>query len=166
MDINTKSELLEAIRRERTALQETVNRLQAEQLRQPALEDGWSVQDALAHIVSWEQLMLKWVRQLLHGETPDRPAPGEDAADWDIDRLNQELLDANRQQSLEQVLADFARSYEEVLGQVEHLSEDELFRPDYFPWRNDDPLWHMVAANTCWHYPEHREAIARAWPAA
>jgi hypothetical protein len=45
---------------------------------------------------------------------------------------------------------------------VNALSEAELTDPQHFAWREGDPLWHMVAANTWWHYKEHRETIS-AW---
>ncbi len=48
---------------------------------------------------------------------------------------------------------------EEVVQAVEAIPENLLMRADSLAWRSGSPLWEMVAANTFWHYPEHREAI-------
>ena len=34
-----------------------------------------------------------------------------------------------------------------------------LFDAEHFAWREGRPLWFMVAANTYWHYAEHREHL-------
>jgi hypothetical protein len=44
---------------------------------------------------------------------------------------------------------------------VEDTPEDD-FDPHRFPCRNGEPLWKTVAANTWWHYEEHRQSI-RTW---
>lgn len=60
------------------------------------------------------------------------------------------------------MLADFQDSYQQSLKAVEALSEEDLTDPNRFDWREGEPLWVMVAANTFWHYKEHGESI-HAW---
>lgn len=154
------AELIELIRRERAALENTLSRLDEEQLLQPLGSDGWTVKDLLAHITIWEQRMVQWMRESLRGYTPERPAPG---MTWDdLDRLNQINYEESKDRSLDSVLGEFNRSHHQVLQIVGELTQEDLFDPQRFAWRNGDPIWHMVAANTWWHYREHNETI-RSW---
>lgn len=154
--VTSKAELLAAIREERAALEESVEALDEGQMLDPVFEGGWSVKDTLAHITAWEQLMIGWVEKSLRGEVPERPVTGDD---W-VDRLNARLYEENRDKPLDEVQEAFAASYQDALALVERLEEDDLFDPERFPWRDGSPLWQMVAANTNWHYKDHREAIA------
>ncbi|HSF80777.1 MAG TPA: ClbS/DfsB family four-helix bundle protein [Anaerolineales bacterium] len=158
--VTTKSALLDSIQDERSKLEELLAGLPEEKLVVPVAKIGWSVKDILAHITAWEGLMLGWVQVTLRGETPDRPAPGQS---WDdLDALNENLHQAHKDRPLAEVLAAFKESHQVVLQMMNGLSEADLFDAQRFAWRRGDPLWHMVAANTSWHYREHSESIS-AW---
>ena len=154
--VTSKAELLAAIQREREALEAAVDDLDEGQMLDPVFDGGWSVKDTLAHITAWEQLMIDWVETSLRGDVPQRPVGGDD---W-VDKLNARLHAENKEKGLQEVQRDFAASYQEALALVERLDEDDLFDPERFSWRDGSPLWQMVAANTNWHYKDHREAIA------
>ncbi len=127
-------------------------------MAQPGVESNWSVKDILAHIMAWEKRMVQWLEESLRGEVPERPAPG---MSWDdLDRLNEQIYRENRDRALDEVLADFRQSHEESLRVVEAIAEEDLIEPERFEWREGDPIWHMVAGNTWWHYKEHRETIS------
>jgi hypothetical protein len=154
----TKTKILEMIQSEQEALKRTLARLSAEQMTQPGVESNWSVKDILVHITDWERRMVQWIEASVRGEVPERPAPG---MTWDdLDRLNEQTYMLNRDKPLGEVQAEFDRSYQRSLRAVEALSEADLIDPYRFEWREGDPLWHMVAANTWWHYKEHRETIS------
>lgn len=154
--ISSKAELLAAIRAEREALEAALDGIDGGQMLEPVFDGGWSVKDTLAHITAWEQLMIGWVEESLRGEVPQRPVSGDD---W-VDQLNARLYSENRTKSLAEVQEAFSDSYRRALELVERMDEDDLFDPERFPWREGSPLWQMVAANTNWHYKDHREAIA------
>ena len=150
----TKAELLEQIHQERQKLEEALSRFTRLQLSVPGVEGDWNAKDVLAHIVAWEQRMIRWMSQALSGEIPLRPA------NWDeVHKLNEESYQEDKRLSLDQVLEDFERSYPQALAVAESTEEKDLLDPERFPWRNGSPLWVMVAANTCWHYREHRQAL-------
>jgi hypothetical protein len=52
--------------------------------------------------------------------------------------------------------------HSEVIAALGRMPEADLFDGSRFAWRQGDPIWHMIAANTWWHYREHREQI-RSW---
>ena len=158
----THAEVIELIRRERSALESTLSRLSETQMQQPFKENGWTVKDFLAHITAWEQRLVQWTRESLQGITPQRPAPG---MTWDnLDRLNEMTYLEARDRPLDEVQAEYRRSHEQVLKLVGELTQEDLFDPQRFAWRNGDPMWHMVAANTWWHDREHNETIKSQFP--
>lgn len=155
-EITTKEELVAEIENEWEMLTDLLDSLEAAEMEAPVLENGWSVKDILAHVMSWEQNLIKWVGQLLAGRDPERPFSGDD---W-IDRVNEQVYNAHRRAPLDEVEGAFYRSHEEVMEMVEELAPEVLLAPERFKWLQGAPLWRMVAANTNWHYREHRGLIA------
>ncbi|MCJ7584345.1 MAG: ClbS/DfsB family four-helix bundle protein [Anaerolineales bacterium] len=151
----TKSKLLIAIRAERKALEEVLAALTYDQMLQPGASGEWTVKDALAHISAWERRMLSWIGSHLRGEAPDVPLP------WDVERMNAETYAQVKDRPLAEVLEEFRRSYREALTLAESLSEEQLQTAYTDTWPMG-PLWLGVAANTDWHYKEHRKDI-EAW---
>jgi len=151
----TKSKLLIAIRAERKALEEVLAALTHDQMLQPGSSGEWTVKDALAHISAWERRMLSWIGSHLRGEAPDVPLP------WDVERMNAETYAQVKDRPLAEVLEEFRRSYREALTLAESLSEEQLQTAYTDTWPMG-PLWLGVAANTDWHYKEHRKDI-EAW---
>ena len=153
----TKKEILELIRDERSRLETVIGNLSETQMRAPAFEGGRSVKDILVHIAAWEQKMTQWLNETYAGMVPKRPAPG---MTWDdLDRLNEQIYQENKDRSLGEIrdltIIVFAQAYQAITM----MTKRDLFDGKRFPWRNGDPMWHMVAANTWWHYKEHREQI-------
>lgn len=150
-----RTDLLRQIREERAELVQALARVPAAARTKPLLDGGWSVKDALAHIAAWERMMVEWVEVTLRGETPDRPVTGDD---W-VDQLNAALYEKHKEMSLADVQSLFATSHKRAYAIARRLSEEELFEPDRFVWRQGSPLVVLIAANTCWHYPEHRAQL-------
>jgi hypothetical protein len=72
-----KQELLNEIRRERSALDDALMLLTLRQMTKGGVtRGGWSVKDVLAHLVEWQQMNLAWYAAGLRGEKPAVPAPG------------------------------------------------------------------------------------------
>jgi len=159
-DPTSKHELLGILQAEKSRLEIIVGRLTEAQLLEPGIEDNRSVKDLLAHITAWEQRMINWLNESVAGLVPQRPAPG---MTWDdLDRLNEQTFLENKDKALTEVMSASATSYAQALRRVQEMTDQDLFDGARFAWREGDPLWHMVAANTWWHYKEHREQI-EAW---
>ncbi len=152
-----KAEVLENIKTERAHFESLLAPLSEEQMCQAVLEGHWSIKDILAHIVVWEQRCLGWIESSLHGGTPAIPEPG---ATWaDLDRLNERDFLSNQNRPLQDVLADFHRSYQQFLEQIEALSEEDITVPQRFSWMHGESLIPAIAANSYDHYNEHGEQI-------
>jgi hypothetical protein len=153
----TREALLQRMRDERAALERVLALVPAKRMQTPLLEGSWSVKDAMAHIAAWETMMADWVETTLRGETPDRPASGDD---W-VDSLNAALYEQHRESALADVRAFFAAAHKRAYQVASAMSEAELFDGERYAWRQGSPLAVLVAANTFWHYPEHREQVER-----
>ena len=153
----TKPEVLELIQAEKRLLQDALGKLTESQMLAPNLDGDRSVKDVLAHIAACELLMVEWLKESYAGLTPQRPAPGEP---WDdLDQLNENMYLVYKDRPLAEILAMSEAASTQADQAVHAMTEKDLFDGSRFAWRNGDPMWHMVAANTWWHYKEHREQI-------
>jgi hypothetical protein len=155
----SKKEIINLIKSEREALDVLTITLEKEQMLQPGADTDWSVKDILAHVSVWEKRLGGWLAESLRGEVPQRPAPGES---WEnLDGMNHETFLENKDKPLEKVRGEFLVSHQDAMNVIAMLTDKELFDGDHFTWRNGDPMWHMIAANTWLHYREHREQIGK-----
>lgn len=145
--------LLGNIRKERQLFEESLSRIPQDQFQEPIFDGGWSIKDVLAHIVAWEQRMITWIGQAADGIAPD--IPNTDEA---VDALNSQSFLQERERPLQDVLETFERSYLQAFAVAENTPEEVLFTENLLQGRSR-PLWINIAANTCWHYKEHREAL-------
>jgi hypothetical protein len=156
----TKREILDLIEDEKGRLEAVLGQLTRDQMLTADLEGGRSVKDILVHITAWELKMIQWINETLAGSVPQRPAPG---MTWDdLDQLNEQIYQENKDKELSEILAAYDTAYEKSLELIQSLSDQDLFDGERFAWRQGDPLWHMVAANTWWHFKEHHAQI-EAW---
>ncbi len=147
-----KEELTKRIRADRARLDALVGGLDDARMLEPALEQGWSVKDVLAHISAWERLCTNWLEAAARDETPER---GEVR---DVDAFNAATFAANRERPLGDVRAESRASYEAIVAAIEATSDAELASDARFGW----PAWQMASANTDDHYREHIAQI-EAW---
>ncbi len=155
-----KTEVLAAIRDEHRQLEELLAGLTESEITAPVLDAGWSVKDSLAHLVAWERLMLGWVESTMRGVapvvySPEFFAPDDEAQEAVGPLLNEHIFQENRGRSLDDVLADFRRTHEEVVEKIGALSEEDIFAPNRFSWRKGRPLLTTIAGNSYGHYEEH-----------
>lgn len=152
-----KQELLESIQHARELLENKFSKLTPRQTVWPGSMDDWSAKDILAHLVDWEQRFIGWYKAGLRGEVPETPAPG---MTWrELPKLNHEGFEQHKDETLDNVLEQFERSYLEVLGIVKGMTEEEIFEPKYYDWTGDSSLLPWIAANTSSHYNWARRNI-------
>jgi hypothetical protein len=119
--------------------------------------DDWSVKDILAHLIDWEQRFIEWYKAGQKGEIPETPAPG---FTWrELPKLNQEWFERHKNETLEQVLERYEKSYQEILELVEGMTEKEIFEAKYYEWTGDSPLLPWISVNTSSHYNWARRNI-------
>ena len=150
---STKADLMARIQHEWTALEETIAKLNEEQMSVPDA-GGWAIKDNLAHLTAWEEFML---RAYLKGQ-PAHEAMAMDVATYaaaDEDGVNDIIYRRNRDRPVSDVLADWRRSHRAVLDYLWSIPFDDLLKP--LDPNNPDkrPVLGWVIGDTYEHYQEH-----------
>ncbi len=152
-----KVTLLSEIDKEYSALQAYLATLSPAQMQQASIVGAWSVKDVLAHLMVWEQMCLAWFETGKRGETPVTPAEGYT---WrEIPRLNEQIYQDHRQDSLDVLQAQFASVHEAMLAALQPMSEEELFQVRYYRWTNTTTLGSYFTSATCSHFAWARKEI-------
>ena len=155
----SKKDLLDAIKKERSALDEYIETLTLEQMVEPNIVGNWSVKDVLAHLFAWMQMCIGWYNAGLRNEIPALPASG---FKWNqTPQLNQRIYEKYKDMSLDEVLAQFEASSHEILGIIQGLSNDELFTAGYFAWTKKNTLGTYMVSATSSHYLWARKEIRK-----
>lgn len=156
-----KQELLNEIRRERTALDDTLALLARHQMTKAGVtRGGWSVKDVLAHLVEWQRMNLDWYAAGLRGEKPAMPAPGFTLRE--LPRLNEMIYRKHHRRSLRAVLQDSSSYHDRIVALVEALPDTDLVTLGRFSWTG--PSWTLsdyLRASTAAHYLWARTRIRR-----
>ncbi|HJZ49552.1 MAG TPA: dienelactone hydrolase family protein [Roseiflexaceae bacterium] len=157
-----KSELLERIHSSYTALERTIAQLRVEQMATP-IDGSWSAKDLLAHIATWEHVMLEFhvggkpfseVTRLTN--VPYGPTP--------VDQINEAFYERDKDLPLTEVLQAFRGAHQQLLETLNGMSEDDLFRPYTPPGRGPDSAGQLidwVIGDSYEHYDEHRATLER-----
>lgn len=143
----TKESLLARLHAGRETFEAMLARVPEEQMQAIILHDDWSVQDMLGHIAFWQELATSYFAALRAGQPPNPVT--------DLDALNERIQTDFRHLSLEEVREREQVAYQHILDMIENATEDELFKPDHFPWTNNNPFMAWIADNTWGHYEEH-----------
>ena len=158
-----KQALLNEIRVERAALDETLAPLGPRQMTTPGVtRGGWSVKDVLAHLVEWQQMNLNWYAAGRRGETPAMPAPGFTLRQLPL--LNAMIYRKHHRRSLQAVLRDYRSYHERVVALIEALPDTDLVTLGRFSWTGKSwTLSDYLRASTAAHYLWARTRIRRWW---
>ncbi|MGE0540011.1 MAG: ClbS/DfsB family four-helix bundle protein [Dehalococcoidia bacterium] len=152
----SKSELLERIPPARQVLESLIDGLsEAQMVRTDG--SGWSIKDHLAHLATWERMIVAHLRA-----GNDHEVVGLDDVSYaaaGLDELNAMIEEQHKDQPLAEVLDDFHRSHAAIVAEISRLSDDDLSRPY---WHNDPSqrtVLAKVSGDTYRHYLEHRHWI-------
>jgi len=156
----TRPELLKALTDSRTALEAAFAGLSDVQLQQPGASGAgdrpgsWTVRDVLAHCAAWEAEVVTGLAKLKRGSKPGKTQ----YSDAEIQAFNERVYRANQKRPLENVLGDFRSVRQQLLRQLEGLSEAELNAPR--PWLDNENLTDWLMAWLVHHEAEHAAQIA------
>jgi hypothetical protein len=150
MHPNGKSELIASIVVQREMLEKKIVGLTSEELAYPGSMGEWSVKDILQHLVDWEQRWISWYKAGKNGENVVTPEVGYN---WrQMGQLNESYRQKHKSRPLEEVLADFHTSYQQIMDVIKQIPEEEMLIPGMYPWTGKLPLIAWISGNTCEHY--------------
>ena len=159
-----KTQLLAWITASRAELDAVIAPFTAEQMVAPGAEGALSVKDLLAHVSWWERRTLRALAYAARGEAPPKLA-AEGEGEAGVDRVNAETFATNRDRSLDDVRAEYARYGRDLLAALAGYSQAELFDEEGLTRILEFPVLYLIAGDTYLHYPDHVASI-RAWLAA
>ena len=154
----SKSKLLESIENGYRLFKELLAEIDRKQMNEPGAVGKWSVKDTVAHIAVHEQRMIQWMKERLRGEQPAMPQP-YDMPEDELNELNEQIYQENLNRTLDDVLCALDKTHAESLRLVKESREEDILNPNRFHLQGGEPLWEAIAANTFWHYEEHRQDI-------
>ena len=147
----TKQAFLDEIRASHAPLAAAVRTLADDAWAEPLADmDGWTRQDALAHVGWWSDHSVRVITALRAGEVPYERDP-----DFDIDAQNRTILEEFRGRDAAAVRAYEAAAYDRLVAAVEAASDEDLFTADRFAWLGEETLAAAIAWDSTKHYPEH-----------
>lgn len=152
-----KADLMARIRREWATLEQVIAGLSEAHLA-AAEADSWAVKDHLAHLIAWQQWLL---RHHLRGE-PDYVVMGVDAKTLetsDTDELNDIIYRRNRDRSGSEVLAELRESHAQVVATLDEMPFEAMLKQRYPDDPEARPVLAWIIGNTYEHYAEHAAYI-------
>jgi hypothetical protein len=147
----TKEAFLLEIRATHEPLASAIATLADDAWAEPLVDmDGWTRQDALAHVGWWSDHAVRVITSLTAGGAPYDRDP-----DFDIHAQNRSILEEFRGRDAGEVRAYEAAAFERLVAAVEAASDEDLFTPDRFAWLGEETLAAAVEWDSTKHYPEH-----------
>lgn len=154
----TKEQVIDRIHAERKNLDEKIDGLSPVEMTTPGALGHWSVKDLLAHLVDWERRFAGWYEAGLRCELPHLP---EEGFDWEqLPALNQQGYERHKDRPLQDVLANYLASHQQILALVDCMTEEEIFEVGRYAWTGEtSSMAPYLAANTYSHYRWAAEEI-------
>ena len=155
----TKNQIIEAAQTERTALEQLLADLTPEQMIQPKVVGDWSAKDVLAHLIEWEQMVVKWYEAGVKDKVP--AVPSEEYNWGQLPQLNHAIYLKHRDRSLADIQKEFKASYKKIIKTIQDIPEKELFTRGHFAWTRNNTLAAYFVSGTSSHYRWARTALRK-----
>jgi hypothetical protein len=163
--MNTKEEILSALRDELNHWQELLDGLSEEQIVAPDLPGGWSIKDVVAHLMAWQLRSVARVEAALNGgepQFPDWPEHLEPDDEDDLEEVNAWIYNTYRDQPWPTVYDNWRDNFNRFIELSEQVPEEDLHKVGQFPWMPNHPLSLTLTASYDHHHEEHLRPL-RAW---
>ncbi len=146
----TKKQLLETIEIEHKALEQVLAGLSPAQMTQSGVVGEWSVKDVLAHLLEWQQMVLRWHSAGSKGKMAAIPAEG---LNWSqLPELNQRIYEKHCGRPLADIQKEFKVSHKKMLSTIQGLSEEDLFARGRYAWTKNVTLGSYFISSSSSHY--------------
>ena len=160
---HSKADLLREIEGAWAKLNEALDRLTPEQMTEIRDPEGWGVKDHLVHIAAWERSVVVFMQGRPRHEGLEIDEHIYRSGDDDV--INAAIQEKRKDVSLPEALAEFREVHSQLLGLIEPMSDDDMykansdFQPEDTGERDERPIVGMIYSNTANHFREHQEWI-------
>jgi uncharacterized protein (TIGR03083 family) len=150
-----KNSLMGQLRSERDRIEGLLAGLSDEQMEIPIAENGWAVKDVIAHLTVWESRGMQWIEWGVAAHHTGEPVPQAGYSVQDVDRLNAETYQQNRDRPPQEILKEFRRSFPLLMKQVQALNDSDLEKVVQADWTGNRPA--TIGEIVAWRYFHRRE---------
>lgn len=150
-----KTKLSDRLIQSRQDLLASIAGLTLDELAQRAVNEGWSVQDVLAHLASAERGHQQVIAGLLAGQETFQPG-------FDLDAFNETEVGARRGMTTEAVFEELSSSRAATLALLDTVGPDDWERSGYHPGGFDTTVeggFRVIAIHEKRHAREIRTAL-------
>lgn len=154
----TMTEVISTLNQERTTLVDAIQDLPDSVLNQKGLVGEWSIKNVLAHLNSWERVVVQALpERLATGVTPK--ILSESSADED--GWNAQQISSSEHLTPREQLAQFQQTRQQLLQLIRDIGEDGLQRQHPWPsWQGTVAEYILAAIEE--HEREHSDAVLTA----
>ena len=119
-----KTTLLDMLVSNHTRFESILAQINPAKMLEPLEGDAQSGKDIVAHVTIWQRRLVNWFALAAQGGIPHSPEAG---LTWqDMDQLNEQTEQRNKDRSLEDIIGDFRQSFQEFSTLVQDLRKQEL----------------------------------------
>ena len=141
-----KSELSALLQKGYQVEKEFLASLSEEERNADGTFERWSARDTIAHNAYWRMHHAEDILAVLAGKTPTLA---------DDDQMNEEVYARYKGQSWEEIDALVETSLQRMGEAIAAISEDDLQRDDFYPWKQSRPMWGAIISNIYTHPVVH-----------
>ncbi len=109
-----------------------------------------NVRDILVHLHEWHNLMLRWIENNKAGN--HKPFLMEGYNWKTYGEMNMVFWNRNQNVTLEEALAQFKASHEQIIGKIETMTEEEMFEKNVYDWVGGSTIGSYFTSVTSSHY--------------
>ncbi len=147
-----KEEVIARVKTERSRWSDIIAQIDDDMMLKTGVEGHWSAKDILAHVV--------WYEREIVGVLNARAFVGSDLWALPLDERNAGVYEETRNMTPEEVRAESARVFPQLLELLEALPEDAYGDASYFPGMPAEwEPWFIIAGNTFSHYLDHTQSL-------
>ena len=153
-----KSELIQHLEEENRKYEAFLAQIRPDRMDQPGVAGHWSVKDIVAHVADWRKRTVARLEAAARGAS--EPPPFWPKNLHTDDEINNWMYEANKDRSVQEVLDDSRRVFQQLVAAIDALPETDLNDPNRFPWLEGQSL---TSVDFFSHFHEEHEPDLRAW---
>lgn len=154
--LTTADAVIEELTARRQALLESIVGLSDDQLDRKGIVGDWSIKNAVAHLVAWEEVVVRITPE--RARTRVKPAELQEI-NADEDGYNARVVASREALTPQEQLVQFAEARAKLIALIQALGDEALARSNPWPeWQGTLGAYFIAAVGD--HESEHAEAIA------
>lgn len=103
----------------RAQLLNAIEGLSQRELTEIPIYEGWTIKDVLAHVIGWDRRVIQTIPLMLQNRADEIP-------DVEVDEYNRRSVEAGKDKSLAEILAEIKDTHRQIMGLLAPLSRVDV----------------------------------------